>query len=389
AAIKLQQPPVIPGDQFLEWLANVDSQQGFDLIVASTESSLLAMMQLPEQSSMRRRAVLPPQASLEIALDKNLTLEVAAKLGVPLPGTRLLTRVDEIGLPAVYPTVLKPVRSTVVSGGDIRSLEPAIVNGAAARRAALEKWLPAVPVLEQEYVQGWGAGIEMLYENGKLVWYLAHERLHEWPMTGGASTYRRAIEPDPQMLDAARRLFDELKWHGVGMAEFKRRKDGSFALMEINPRLWGSLALSIDAGVDFPLGLLRIATGADPGPQPNYRRGMRTRHLSRDIRWLKCNAVADRSDALLLLRPKLKSIFELGLFVGGREHWDHFRWTDPKPFLHDTFRMVHESLDSLRDRVRTRSMLRRRIDIVNRAVERAVRAVQPRFLFVCQGNICR
>ena len=63
------------------------------------------------------------------------------------------------------------------------------------------------------------------------------------------------------MLHDGERLLTALNWHGVAMVEFKIDATGQHWLMEINPRLWGSLALSIDAGVDFPLGLLQVARG--------------------------------------------------------------------------------------------------------------------------------
>ncbi len=100
--------------------------------------------------------------------------------------------------------------------------------------------------------------------SGRKIWHFAHERVHEYPLTGGASSYRRSINPPAAMLQDAEKLLTALNWHGVAMVEFKIDAKGQHWLMEINPRLWGSLALSLDAGVDFPLGLLKIARGEQP-----------------------------------------------------------------------------------------------------------------------------
>ena len=43
--------------------------------------------------------------------------------------------------------------------------------------------------------------------------------------------------------------------------------------MEINPRFWGSLETVIQAGVDFPYLLYRIATEGDVEPHMDYRFG--------------------------------------------------------------------------------------------------------------------
>ncbi len=396
ARLRLTQPPVMPAEEFLEWLRELDAIHHFRLIVPSTENSLLALLQLPEQDPIRIRAVLPSNHALQVALDKNKTLELAARLGVPAPLTRFITITTDAEQPASpaprFPVVLKPASSKVSDGETVWSFEPAIVHDEPRRQQLLANWLPRVAVLEQEYVQGWGIGIEMLYQGGRMMWYLAHERLHEWPLTGGASTYRRAIEPPPGMLEAATRLFDELHWNGVGMVEFKQRQDGSYALMEINPRLWGSLALSIDAGVDFPLGLWEVATGQALPPQPNYRRGMRTRNMSLDLRWIAANFRADRTDPSLLLRPRIGSILELGLPFLNCERWDHFHWTDPKPVLRTIWKVGRSVARTVRRRLQASSMLRRRDAIVQRAAAHLARirvSRQPVVLFICLGNICR
>ena len=51
---------------------------------------------------------------------------------------------------------------------------------------------------------------------------------------------------------ASEQLLGDLAFHGVAMVEFRRTPDGRAALMEVNPRLWGSLQLAIDAStIDF------------------------------------------------------------------------------------------------------------------------------------------
>ena len=48
------------------------------------------------------------------------------------------------------------------------------------------------------------------------------------------------------------------------MVEMKRdNRDGQFKLMEINPKFWGSLDLSIQAGVNFPYLAARMALDGD------------------------------------------------------------------------------------------------------------------------------
>ena len=79
-------------------------------------------------------------------------------------------------------------------------------------------------------------------------------------------------------------LLRALGWEGVAMVEYKRDvHSGEHVLMEVNGRFWGSLQLAIDAGVDFPSLLARVALGEKPAPVTRYRLGVRTRWTLGDL----------------------------------------------------------------------------------------------------------
>jgi ATP-grasp in the biosynthetic pathway with Ter operon len=228
---------------------------------------------------------------------------------------------------ARYPVILKSVCSRVVIDGESRRFPAVLARSAAERERVLARWLPHTAVQQQEYVTGHGFGIEMLFDRGRLVWHFAHERVHELPLTGGASSYRRSILAPSRMLDGAAHLLSELEWHGVAMVEFRGAGD-DWCLMEINPRLWGSLALAIDCGVDFPHGLALLATGQPLPAQPGYNVGYYTRQLLLDLDWQQVNLRANHADPLLLTRPRLSSTLEMLRPLWGAESWDHFDWGD-------------------------------------------------------------
>jgi protein-tyrosine-phosphatase len=311
-------------------------------------------------------------------------------LDVPAPGSVLLASEAEIGRAGQFPVVLKPTHSKVIIGGELRTLAVAVVKNEAERQEQLRRWLPLTPVQQQEYVFGHGVGIELLFDHGKKVWHFAHERVHEYPLSGGASSYRRSIAPPEAMLRDAEKLLAALQWHGVAMVEFKRNVRGQYWLMEINPRLWGSLALSIDAGVDFPLGLLHVATGQPPAAQPQYKVPYYTRDLRTDLDWLKSNLRADPQDPLLHTRARTFSVLELLRPLTGRESWDHFDWHD----LGITRRaLAQASADQLRPVYRKISGWRERRRLWRRhlaLLQSVGSAGGPRkIVFLCYGNICR
>jgi protein-tyrosine-phosphatase/predicted ATP-grasp superfamily ATP-dependent carboligase len=387
---KLQQPAQERIADFHSWLRAQDKIRNYALIVPATETSLLGLRQLNENDPLRRKAVIPVDNAINIALDKEKTWQLARELGVPAPAGVLLSSMSEIGQVQQFPVVLKPTHSKVMVDGKLRTLAVAVVRNEVERQEQLRRWLRLTPVQQQQYVSGRGIGVEFLFNQGRKVWHFAHERVHEYPLTGGASSYRRSINPPAALLRDAEKLLTTLQWHGVAMVEFKMDANGQYWLMEINPRLWGSLALSIDAGVDFPLGLLQIARGNQPPSQPKYTVPYYTRDLRTDVDWLKSNLRADAQDPLLHTCSRSLSLLELLRPLSARESWDHFDWRD----LGVTGRtLANAASDQVRPMFRKikswqiqRRLLRRHLTLLHRLTDTGG---PSKIVFLCYGNICR
>lgn len=323
AQTRLQQPARTL--QLTEWIDEILTDD-FDLVVPSTEASLLAVRELDPEGTPRRRAAVASNRGLDEALHKWATIQLALQLDVPVPQSRLIPTSREIPPSASFPCVVKPVRSKVTIDGEPVQKFVKIVFDEAARSSYLRALLVDSPVIEQQYIEGEIVGIEALYEHGELRWVFAHKRLRQLPVTGGRSTYRRSIVPPPDALRHATTLLSALDWHGVAMVEFKLLH-GSVTLMEINPRLWGSLPLAIAAGVDFPLGLALLASG-DPLPdQPRYRQNLYMRHIAYEPLGLRERRL-NRREGLPAPVPKWQVAAEVWRGLTGSEQWDHFGLDD-------------------------------------------------------------
>ena len=387
---KLRQPSQECAQDFQTWLQEQDKLRNYVLIVPATEASLLGLRQLDESNPLRRKAVIAGDKALDIALDKEKTWQLAHELDIPVPSGNLISSMPEIGQVQQFPVVLKPTHSKVIVDGALRTLAVAVVKNESERQEQLRRWLPVTAVQQQEYVQGRGVGIEFLFNRGRKVWHFAHERVHEYPLTGGASSYRRSIDPPTAMLYDAEKLLAALNWHGVAMVEFKMDAKGHYWLMEINPRLWGSLALSIDAGVNFPLGLWQIAKGEEPAPQPRYRVPYYTRDLGTDMDWLKCNVRADHQDTSLHTRSRVFSFLELLRPLSGRESWDHFDWRDLGITRRTLARAVSDQVRPVYRKLRDWQVKRKLLQCHRTLLRRLTTAGGPgKIVFLCYGNICR
>lgn len=388
---RLIQPPAHPPHRLAEWIVAQDAEREYRLIVASTEFSLQAFRILPDGNPVRIKALLPKNESLDTALNKQKTYELASRLGIPVPRTTLIEPGSKPPAVGQYPVVLKPTESAVVTREGVIIMAPKIVKNESERVGVLEKWLPYVAVQQQEYIAGRGLGIEFLFKQGQPILHFAHERVHEYPLTGGASTYRCSLYPDPNLLNQAEQLLTALHWHGVAMVEFKAARNGSFYLMEINPRLWGSLALSIDTGVNFPLGLWQIANNEAVSRQMAYRVPYYTRDLINDLQWQWENLRANHREAQLLTRSRMRAFGEYLRPLLGKESWDHFDLHDLQVTLAIVAAIGRRYSKAVQRRFMGRVTESRIVSMHRHAMRNLAKRTTPpkSLLFLCYGNICR
>jgi len=202
-------------------------------------------------------------ASMEIACNKERTMEFAEKIGIKVPKT--YSCIDEI---KSFPIVIKGIKE---------SNNLSYIN---SRDELLKSNIS--DCLIQEYICGEGYGFFALLNNGNEKAFFMHKRIREYPITGGPSTLAESVFEN-KLLRSGLKLLKALKWNGVAMVEFKKdKKDNEFKLMEVNPKFWGSLDLSITSGVDFPNLLIKMALEGDTESVFHYNKGIKFRWLFPD-----------------------------------------------------------------------------------------------------------
>lgn len=150
---------------------------------------------------------------------------------------------------------------------------------------------------------------------------------------------RESIALPQPMTQYALRLLQHVDWHGVAMVEFKvDRHTGVPFLMEVNGRFWGSLQLALDAGLNFPLLLYRMACGDKiNAPATTYKVGVKSRWLLGDLDHLLLRLF--KSDAALCLplgsTTKLKTLIEFCRFFQRNTRYEVNRLDDFKPFYYE------------------------------------------------------
>ena len=273
---------------FVTSMGELARRQEIDLLLPMTEVSTLLLTCHRDRLPPSCQLPFPAYNSVRQAGNKAEVLDLARKLGVPVPDSVTLESpkdLDAVIGALRYPQVVKPTCSRVLTSCGWRSNSVSYAYNEKQLHLSLGALpLDSYPVLLQERIVGAGVGIFMLSDRGRPVALFAHRRLREKPPSGGVSVLCESAPVDPVAAGHAARLLESLEWHGPAMVEFKRDgRDGSLRLMEINGRFWGSLQLAIDAGVDFPALLVDMARGCAPAELPQYRTGVRCRWLAGDL----------------------------------------------------------------------------------------------------------
>ncbi len=210
------------------------------------------------------------------AHDKSKTVKIAEETGIPIPKTYFpnsFQEVDELSAQLQYPAVIKRRKGSGVGKG---------VRIATSKTDLLAKYREIesysgdslieeqTKPLIQEYVPGEIRDVCVLFNQGKPRAALTQRRVWTWPPEGGPGIINETID-DPSLQQLALKLLKKIKWHGLAQVEFKLDEKNQPKLMEINPKFWGTLELSIKAGLNFPSLLYDLAMNGDVEPCYSYQ----------------------------------------------------------------------------------------------------------------------
>jgi predicted ATP-grasp superfamily ATP-dependent carboligase len=304
------------------------------VVITAHDGTIEALRARREELDERVAVALAPESALEIAVDKERTLEAAAALGVGIPRTAHIERLDdleaaivEVGLPAV----VKPVRSWVegADGGE-RLLSAVVVSLDEARLAGERALAAGGAVVLQEFLTGRREAVSLLLVDGRVRARFAQVAHRMYPPLGGSSILRESIPLPPDLVEASEALVSEAGLEGYSEVEFRRDAQGHARLMEINPRLSASVEVAVRSGVDFPRLVYAWASGATVPRVDGYRTGVRMRWLGGDLRWLRDTiAFQGRPEVL----PARRAVADFVLDTFRPAAYDYVSVVDPRPAL--------------------------------------------------------
>lgn len=307
------------GSEFTKYLLDSLKKKDYDVIFPVADDCLLPIVLNQEKISKYTKIALPERDIFNRGHDKGHTIQYAKETNVEAPETFIVDNINELKKEDLsYPLIIKPRVGSGSRGFKIcSSWEDLVYN---FRKISSDHG----KLLVQEYIPyGGELGVYTLFnQDSKPRALSVQKRIRSYPATGGPSTLRKTIkdEKSKEAVEKAFKLLRSMGWQGVAMVEFRiDARDGSLKLMEVNPRFWGSLQLSILAGVDFPYLLYKMLMEGDVEPIMDYKSDVKCRWLlPGDILWY------------LSSPNKLKN---LKTFLDFKDPDDIISWQDPGPTI--------------------------------------------------------
>ena len=266
-------------EAFYEWLVKIIQENSINVLFPMDDNVMDVVIAHKEELQKLCRMLLPDAENYNIASDKGLAVAAAKKSGLNCPETWMpktqddLLNLDSFVAELAFPLVIKPRKSNGSRG-------IVVVN---KREDFAEQYLQVhqrftFPLIQEYISPGPRFDVCLLFNSqSELRASFVQKELRHFPLDRGPSTVQESVWR-PDLVELAAGLLKDLNWQGIAEVEFMLdEKDEKLKFMEINPRFWNSLYLSMLAGVDFPWLLYRLIMDGDVPEVSNYRIGVKCR----------------------------------------------------------------------------------------------------------------
>jgi predicted ATP-grasp superfamily ATP-dependent carboligase len=309
-------------EAFVDGLVEIVKRVPHSVLLPGADAALLAISERRERLEPYVRLGMPGADVVQAATDKIKLVDAAEAAGLPSPETAVchthaegLEAARRIGLPVV----LKPRCTAFEQDGVIKQRGSVYIADEGALEEAVDGF--GSPYLIQRVEEGQVYSVAGVMSDAGMVGFAVARYVRTWPPEAGNVAFAETVEPPEGMRDQVATLIRELGWTGIFELELIRSPDGRFFSIDLNPRLYGSLALASRAGAPLAVLFCECLLGRSPAPV-TARPGVRYRWEDADLRYALTRFRNRRyRDALAALRPRRDVAHA------------YFRLIDPGPML--------------------------------------------------------
>jgi carbamoyl-phosphate synthase large subunit len=319
-AFVVPDPAWLP-EGYASTMADLARRLSVSVVLPGAEKGIVALAPRLDRFDDGIALGINPPDVVDRAMDKAALQDFATAAGLDAPATRAVDLQELERLGSIrFPAVIKPHRSEVpLADGTLVHCGSALAEDLGQARRALAK-LPGGQGLLQEFIPG------RLYAVGGVVWegeliagvHYSAQRL--WPPVCGEVAHAVTVPPDEELDRLIADMLGTIGLNGIFQVQFVEA-DGRRYLIDLNARIFLSLALPIAAGANLPALWVELLLGRRP-QKPKYEVGVHYRNERHEVRALARTAARGHVGAALAgARPRRRTAHAL-----------FSRW-DPLPFL--------------------------------------------------------
>jgi len=251
-------------DAFLERVQLIHEREGIDALIPCLDAELPSVTRLADQLDSMGIATFLPSSDQLALRNKDRLEELADHAGIACPETKSVTHEEffyNSGREGWhYPFVVKGI---FYDAEVVKTPE----QGAAAFARISAQW--GLPVLVQRFLKGEEVNLTAVGDGrGRLLGAVMMRKL---ALTDKGKAWAGVTITDDTFLAASAALVAATRWKGPLEVEVMREPDGTYQLIEINPRFPAWVYLTVGSGRNLLEVLLKLMSNQepeDPGPAP-------------------------------------------------------------------------------------------------------------------------
>ncbi len=339
--------PAISVDAFLSALEAILMARPHALLLPVSDDSLSLLSRESARFAPLVKLGMPRADVVERALNRAAIGEAAAWAGLPPPESKLCHGVGEALCAARslgFPLLIKPEATVIERGPATERRATRLAIDEQGVQAAVQDFGRCVV---QRFSSGPVISFAGVVVGGELLGYVASQYLRTWPPWAGNASFSEVFAAPRSLVSSVQAFVSRLGWEGIFELELIRAPGAAYAAIDFNPRPYGSLGLTVAAGVPLPAIWARSCLG-DPVQVRTARPGTRYRWEDGDFRHILWQVrKGGGSRAAMQLLPQ--------------RHVTHayFQRADPGPLLARGVQFLEQEAPGLSGRLRSRLLARR------------------------------
>lgn len=222
----------VDSPDFIERLNELIGEWAIDIVMPAHDSVILALAE--QRAELRAQVTVPELEVARLCRNKNATYAFFS-------AADFVPRAIDTAAEGIYPIFAKPAVGQGSQG----------VEQVMDRARHVQLLESGIEYVFSEYLPGIECTVDCISDHSGVLLHLS-PRVRE-RIKSGISVATRPLPVDSQIQAIAERIAGELCLYGAWFFQLKRNAQGDWRLLEIAPRIAGSMALSRNRGINYAL----------------------------------------------------------------------------------------------------------------------------------------